>query len=111
MTQVLALALVSVLALTAETEGATRKQRAAPNPDRAMPNQMAQEQDEFRWCDVAVRDFVQGRTEATALQVKEVKVDGLRMTLNFVHPYGESGDTPPDLASREVNQSRNAARP
>ena len=97
MTQVLALALVSVLALTAETEGATRKQRAAPNPSRAMPNQMAQEQDEFRWCDVAVRDFVQGRTEATALQVKEVKVDGLRMTLNFVHPYGESGDTPPNL--------------
>ncbi|MFL5163713.1 MAG: hypothetical protein ACJ8CZ_14885, partial [Microvirga sp.] len=28
----------------------------------------------------------------------EVKVDGLRMTLNFVHPYGESGDTPPNLA-------------
>ena len=52
MTQVLALALVSVLALTAETEGATRKQRAAPIRSRAMPNQMAQEQDEFRWCDV-----------------------------------------------------------
>jgi len=47
---------------------------------------------------VAVRDFVQGRREATALPVKEVKVDGLRMTLNFVHPYGESGDTPPNLA-------------
>jgi hypothetical protein len=27
-----------------------------------------------------------------------VKVDGLRMTLNFVHSYGESGDTPPNLA-------------
>ena len=60
----------------------------------------AQEQDEFRSCDVAVRDFVQGQREATALPVKEVKVDGLRMTLNFVHPYGESGDTPPILPSR-----------
>jgi hypothetical protein len=57
-----------------------------------------QEQDEFRSCDVAVREFVQGRKEAAALLVKEVKVDGLRMTLNFVHPYGESGDTPPNLA-------------
>jgi hypothetical protein len=47
---------------------------------------------------VAVREFVQGRREAAALPVKEVKVDGLRMTLNFVHPYGESGDTPPNLA-------------
>jgi hypothetical protein len=47
---------------------------------------------------VAVRDFVQGQKEATALPVKEVKVDSLRMTLNFVHPYGESGDTPPNLA-------------
>jgi hypothetical protein len=45
-----------------------------------------------------VRDFVQGQKEATALPVKEVKVDGLRMTLNFIHPYGESGDTPPNLA-------------
>jgi hypothetical protein len=27
-----------------------------------------------------------------------VKVDGLRMRLNFVHPYGESGDTPPNLS-------------
>jgi hypothetical protein len=45
-----------------------------------------------------VRDFVQGRKEATALPVKDVEVDGLRMTLNFVHPYGKSGDTPPNLA-------------
>jgi hypothetical protein len=59
---------------------------------------VVQEQDEFRSCDVAVREFVQGRKEAAALPVKEVKVDGLRMTLNFVHPYGESGDTPPNLA-------------
>jgi len=55
-------------------------------------------QDEYKSCDVAVRDFVQGRKEATALPVKEVKVDGLRMTLNFVHSYGESGDTPPNLS-------------
>jgi len=41
---------------------------------------------------------VQGRKDATALPVKEVKVDGLRMRLNFVHPYGESGDTPPNLS-------------
>ncbi|WP_445503567.1 hypothetical protein [Microvirga sp. G4-2] len=45
-----------------------------------------------------MREFVQGQKEAAALPVKEVKVDGLRMTLNFVHPYGESGDTPPNLA-------------
>jgi hypothetical protein len=57
-----------------------------------------QDQDEYRSCDVAVREFVQGRKEAAALPVKEVKADGLRMTLNFVHPYGESGDTPPNLA-------------
>jgi hypothetical protein len=46
---------------------------------------------------VAVREFVHGRKEAAALVVKEVKADGLRMTLNFIHPYGESGDTPPNL--------------
>jgi hypothetical protein len=57
-----------------------------------------QEQDEFRSCDVSVREFIFGRKEAAALPVKEVKSDGLRMTLNFVHPYGESGDTPPNLA-------------
>jgi hypothetical protein len=57
-----------------------------------------QEPDEFRSCDVAVRDYIQGRKEAAALLVKEVKADGLRMTLNFVHPYGESGDTAPNLA-------------
>jgi hypothetical protein len=76
-------------------ESAPRRQRTAP--ERIPPKQMTQEQDEFRSCDVAVRDFVQGQREATALPVKEVKVDGLRMTLNFVHPYGESGDTPPNL--------------
>jgi hypothetical protein len=47
---------------------------------------------------VAVREFVQGKKEAAALPVTEVKADTLRMTLNFVHPYGESGDTPPNLA-------------
>ena len=41
---------------------------------------------------------VQGRKEATALPVKDVEVDALRMTLNFVHPYGKSGDTPPSLS-------------
>jgi hypothetical protein len=56
-----------------------------------------QEQDEFRSCDVSVREFIYGRKEAAALPVKEVKADGLRMTLNFIHPYGESGDTPPNL--------------
>ncbi|MBQ0824472.1 hypothetical protein HPT29_023055 [Microvirga terrae] len=45
-----------------------------------------------------MREFVQGRKEAAALPVTEVKADSLRMTLNFVHPYGESGDTPPNLA-------------
>jgi hypothetical protein len=45
-----------------------------------------------------VREFVQGRKEAATLPVTEVKADSLRMTLNFVHPYGESGDTPPNLA-------------
>ncbi len=47
---------------------------------------------------MAVREFVQGKKEAAALPVTEVKADTLRMTLNFVHPYGESGDTPPNLA-------------
>src|SRR3712207_1681006 len=96
MPRTFAVALACVIALPVATESAPRKQRTAP--DRAPPNQLTQEQDEFRSCDVAVRDFVQGQKEATALPVKEVKVDSLRMTLNFVHPYGESGDTPPNLA-------------
>lgn len=90
--------LACLIALPIGAESAPRKQRTAPAAERAPSSQPAQEQDEFRSCDVAVRDFVQGQKEATALPVKEVKVDGLRMTLNFVHPYGESGDTPPNLA-------------
>jgi len=58
---------------------------------------------------VAVRDYVAGRKEAKALPVKEVRVDGLRMTLNFIHPYGESGDTPPNL-SYEVSLLKSAGR-
>jgi len=96
MRKVFLLAIACAAALTAGAEGAAPRKRT-PNPERSPTNQPAQEQDEFRSCDVAVRDFVQGRREATALPVKEVKVDGLRMTLNFVHPYGESGDTPPNL--------------
>ena len=96
MLRTFAFALACFIALPIAAESAPRKQR--PAPERASPNQPAQEQDEFRSCDVAVRDFVQGQKEATALPVKEVKVDGLRMTLNFIHPYGESGDTPPNLA-------------
>src|ERR687894_2051257 len=96
MPRTFALALACLIALPITAESAPRKQR--PAPERASPNQPTQDQDEFRSCDVAVRDFVQGQKEATALPVKEVKVDGLRMTLNFVHPYGESGDTPPNLA-------------
>src|ERR687897_3251080 len=96
MPRTFAFALACFIALPIAAESAPRKQR--PAPERASSNQPAQEQDEFRSCDVAVRDFVQGQKEATALPVKEVKVDGLRMTLNFVHPYGKSGDTPPNLA-------------
>lgn len=96
MIRVLAWTAVCIIALTAGAEGVPRSKRAAP--ERAVSSRSAAQQDEFRACDVAVRDFVQGRREATALPVKEIKVDGLRMTLNFVHPYGESGDTPPNLA-------------
>jgi hypothetical protein len=74
---------------------ARQKRRVAPEPQRPRPVQV---QDEYKACDVAVRDFVRGRKEATALPVKEVKVDSLRMRLNFVHAYGESGDTPPNLS-------------
>ena len=95
MSRVLALAIICGLALSTGAE-ASRRKRAAPPVQQASPTQPVQ--DEYKSCDVAVRDFVQGRKEATALPVKEVKVDGLRMTLNFVHSYGESGDTPPNLS-------------
>src|SRR5215213_2775272 len=95
MSRVLTLAIICGLALTTGAE-ASRRKRAAPPVQQASPSQSVQ--DEFKSCDVAVRDFVQGRKEATALPVKEIKVDALRMTLNFIHPYGESGDTPPNLS-------------
>lgn len=95
MTRYLPLAVACLVALTAAAESAPRRKRVDPRPD---PKRAVQEQDEYRSCDVAIREFVQGRKEATALPVKEVKADGLRMTLNFVHPFGESGDTPPNLA-------------
>lgn len=97
MPRVLAFALACVVGLTTGAEAARRK-RTEPQPQRIPPNQPVQLQDEYKSCDVAVRDFVQGRKDATALPVKEVKVDGLRMRLNFVHPYGESGETPPNLS-------------
>jgi hypothetical protein len=87
-----------VIAVATGAEGAPRSRKpTAPPAQRVLPAQSESQQDEFRSCDVAVRDFVQGRKQATALPVKEVKVDGLRMTLNFVHPFGESGDTPSNL--------------
>jgi hypothetical protein len=82
------------MAIATIAESAPRRKRAEP---RAVPKPVMQDQDEYRSCDVAIREFVQGRKEATALPVQEVRADGLRMTLNFVHPYGESGDTPPNL--------------
>ena len=94
MPSTVALAAACAIALTTAAESAPRRKRAEPRPE---PAPMAQDQDEYRSCDVAIREFVQGRKEATALPVKEVKADGLRMTLNFVHPHGESGDTPPNL--------------
>ena len=97
MPRVLAFALACVIGLTIGAEASPRK-RPAPEPQRTPLSQPAQVQDEYKSCDVHVRDFVQGRKDATALPVKEVKVDGLRMRLNFVHPYGESGDTPPNLS-------------
>jgi len=95
MSRVLALAIICGLALNTGAE-ASRRKRTAPPVQQASRTQPVQ--DEYKSCDVAVRDFVQGRKEATALPVKEVKVDGLRMTLNFIHSYGESGDTPPNLS-------------
>jgi hypothetical protein len=97
MPRILALAIACIMGLTTGAE-ASRRKRAAPEPQRTPLAQPAQVQDEYKSCDVHVRDFVQGRVNATALPVKEVKVDGLRMRLNFVHPYGESGDTPPNLS-------------
>ncbi len=90
----ISLSVYCFLVLANAAESAPRSKRAESAP---APRQPAQEQDEFRSCDVAVREFVHGRKEAAALPVKEVKADSLRMTLNFLHPYGESGDTPPNL--------------
>lgn len=95
MIKIILLTVAFVIGLTTAIESAPRRKRAEPNPAQ---KQVVQEQDEFRSCDVAVREFVQGRKEAAALPVNGVKADGLRMTLNFVHPHGESGDTPPNLA-------------
>jgi hypothetical protein len=86
-----------LIAFSASTEAAPRTKRKTSAPESPSASQVPREQDPFRSCDVSVRDFVQGRKEATALPVKEVKADPLRMTLNFVHPYGDSGDTPPNL--------------
>lgn len=98
MVRVFPLAVACVLAFSAGAEGAPSRKRGSSAQAKAAPQQAVHEPDEFRSCDVAVREFVQGRKEAAALPVTEVKADSLRMTLNFVHPYGESGDTPPNLA-------------
>lgn len=98
MVRIFMLAVAFALAAFTGADAAQSRKRNTPAQERTSPRQAVQEQDEFRACDVAVREFVQGQKEAAALPVKEVKVDGLRMTLNFVHPYGESGDTPPNLA-------------
>ena len=95
MERIALLAVAFAVAFSAGAEGAPSRKRSTSAQERTSPPQV--EQDEFRACDVAVREFVQGRKEAAALPVKDVKVDGLRMTLNFVHPYGESGETPPNL--------------
>jgi hypothetical protein len=86
-----------LIAATATAGAAPRAKQRPPNPESSSAGQSTREQDPFRSCDVSVRDFVQGRKEATALPVKEVKADTLRMTLNFVHPFGDSGETPPNL--------------
>src|SRR5829696_573372 len=98
MVRILILAVAFALPASAGAEGAPSRKRSSSAQERTPQPQAAQQRDEFQSCDVAVREFVQGRKEAAALPVKEVKADGLRMTLNFVHPYGESGDTPPNLA-------------
>jgi hypothetical protein len=92
MSRAFAFAIACIVVIATGAEGATRRKRTVP------PQQPVQEQDEFKSCDVLVRDYIQGRKDAAALLVKEVKVDELRMTMNFVHPYGESGETPPNLA-------------
>jgi hypothetical protein len=92
MSRAFAFAIACIVVIATGAEGAARRKRAAP------PQQTVQEQDEFKSCDVLVRDYIQARKDAAALLVKEVKVDELRMTMNFVHPYGESGETPPNLA-------------
>ena len=97
MVRIFILAVALALAASAGADAAPSRKRNTPAQERPSPHQAAQDQDEFRACDVAVREFVQGQKEAAALPVKEVKVDGLRMTLNFVHPYGDSGETPPNL--------------
>src|SRR6476660_1316390 len=110
MPRVLAFALACVIGFTTGAE-ARQKRRSAPEAQRPLHTQAALTQDEYKSCDVAVRDFVQGRKEATALPVKEVRVDGLRMRLNFVHQYGESGDTPPNLSftrGESVDERRKA---
>jgi hypothetical protein len=98
MVRAFSLAVACIFALTAAAESAPSRKRNPSAQEQSKPQQAGQEPDEFRSCDVSVREFVQGRKEAAALPVTEVKVDGLRMTLNFVHLYGESGDTPPNLA-------------
>jgi hypothetical protein len=98
MVRTILLVVVGALAFSAGAEGALSRKRNVPAQEPTSPPQAALDQDEFRSCDVAVREFVQGRKEAAALPVQEVKVNELRMTLNFIHPYGESGDTPPNLA-------------
>jgi hypothetical protein len=98
MVRILSLAVVFALVISAGAEGAPSRKHSTSAQERTPPSQAAQEPDEFRSCDVAVREFVQGRKEAAALAVRDVRVDSLRMTLNFIHPYGESGDTPPNLA-------------
>ena len=63
MVRVFSLALVCVLALTAGAEGATSRKRNTPAQAKPAPQQAVQQPDEFRSCDVAVREFVQGRKD------------------------------------------------
>ena len=59
MMQILPLAIAFALAVSVGAEGATPRKRGTAAQERTPP-QAAQEQDEFRACDVAVREFVQG---------------------------------------------------
>ena len=79
MMQILPLAIAFALAVSAGAEGATPRKRGAAAQERTPPPQAAPER-------------------AHLGLAGPVRVDSLRMTLNFVHPYGESGDTPPNLA-------------